>query len=98
MPHAVSSFHPFQSTRRDGAVRSGRVLARYPAPQHDREGRDAGMRMDAEEWLTPRRDFGAIQEYEGLDQLADIGRADKPRDGPVTATAGHQRNAAIASA
>ena len=35
-----------------------------------------------------RRDFGVIQEYEGLDQLADIGGADQARDGSVPATAG----------
>ena len=36
--------------------------------------------MNAEQRLAPGRDFGVIQEYEGLDQLADIGGADKARD------------------
>ena len=45
-----------------------------------------------------RRDFGMIQEHEGLDQLADIGGADEARDGPVPATAGREHDSASAGA
>ena len=54
--------------------------------------------MDAEERLGSRRDFGVVQEYERLDQLADIGGADEARDRPVPATAGRERNSASADA
>ena len=88
MPHAVSGFHPFQSARRHRTLLPGRVLIDHPSAKDDRERRDAGMRMDAEERLGPRRDFGVIQEHERLDQLADIGGADEARDGSVPAAAG----------
>jgi hypothetical protein len=54
--------------------------------------------MDAKERLRPRRDFGAIQEHERLDELANIGGADEASDGPVPATAGRERNSASADA
>ncbi len=54
--------------------------------------------MNAEQRLGPGRDFGVIQEYEGLDQLAYVGGADKARDGSVPATAGDKRYPASASA
>ena len=54
--------------------------------------------MDAEERLGSRRDFGVIQEYERLDQLADIGGADEARDGPVPATARSERDLACTGA
>jgi hypothetical protein len=54
--------------------------------------------MDAKERLRPRRDFGVIQKYERLDQLADIGGADEASDGAVLATAGRERNPASAGA
>ena len=44
--------------------------------------------MKTEQRLGPGRNFGVIQEYEGLDQLAYVGRADKARDwadAPATA-------------
>jgi hypothetical protein len=41
-----------------------------------------------------RRDLGVIQEYEGLDQLADIRGADEAIDGAVPATAGRLHDAA----
>jgi hypothetical protein len=52
------------------------------------------MRMDAEKRPRPGCDFGVIQEYERLDQLADVGRARQSRDGPVAATAGREHNSA----
>jgi hypothetical protein len=54
--------------------------------------------MDAEERLGPRRDLGVIQEYERLDQLADIGGADEASDGAVLATAGREGNSASTGA
>ena len=54
--------------------------------------------MDAEERLSSGRDYGVIQEDEGLDQLADIGGADEARDGPVPATAGDKRDPTRTSA
>jgi hypothetical protein len=35
-----------------------------------------------------------IQEYERLDELANIGGADEARDRPMPATAGRERNSA----
>ena len=96
MPHAISGFHPFESTRRDRALLPGRVLIGEASAKDDRERCDAGVRMDAEERLGPRRDLGMIQEYERFDQLADIGGAHQPSDGPVPATAGAERNSASA--
>jgi len=54
--------------------------------------------MNTEQRLGPGRNFGVIQEYEGLDQLAYVGRADKARDGPVAATACDKRYPTSASA
>ena len=54
--------------------------------------------MDAEERLGSRRYFGVIQEYERLDQLADIRVTDEASDGLVPAPAGFERNLASASA
>ena len=54
--------------------------------------------MDTKQRLRPRRDFGVIQEYERLDQLADIRVTDEASDGLVPAPAGFERNLAIASA
>jgi hypothetical protein len=54
--------------------------------------------MNTEQRLGPGRNFGVIQEYEGLDQLAYVGGADKARDGSVPATAGDKRYRASASA
>ena len=54
--------------------------------------------MDAKERLRPRRDFGAIQEHERLDELANIGGADEASDGAVLAASGPERNSASAGA
>jgi hypothetical protein len=50
--------------------------------------------MDAGKRLGPRRDVEVIQEYERLDQLADVGGADEARDGTVPAAAGGLHDAA----
>src|SRR5207302_10490062 len=96
MPHAVSGFHPFESTSGNRTLLSGRVLIGKAPAKHDRERSDTGVRMDAEERLGPRRDFGVIQENERFDQLADIGGAHEARDGAMPATAGDKRNSASA--
>src|SRR5260221_10451674 len=94
MPHAVSGPHPFEPTRRNGTALAGRVLVDHGSAQHDRERRDSGVGMDSEERFGPRHDFRVIQEYEGLDQLADIGRADQAIDRAVAAAAGGLHDAA----
>jgi hypothetical protein len=96
MPHAVSGLHPFEPTRRDEALLSRRVLIGEASAKNDRERCDARVRMDAEERLGPGCDFGVIQKYKRLDQLADIGGADEARDGPLPATAGRERDSACA--
>jgi hypothetical protein len=45
------------------------------------------VRVNAKQRLRPRCDFGVIQEYERLDQLANIRRADEPSDRTVLASA-----------
>src|SRR5207302_1937713 len=87
MPYAVSGLHPLESTGRDRALLSGRVLIDHASAKYHSERYDAGVWVDAEERLGSRRDFGMIQEYERLDQLADIGGADEASDGPVPAPA-----------
>src|SRR3981189_3246209 len=94
MPDAVSSLHPFESTGRDRTLLSGRVLIDHASAKHGRERRDARVRVDAKERLRPRRNFGVIQEYERLDELANIGGADEASDGAVLAASGPQRNTA----
>src|ERR1700687_5350482 len=98
MPHAISGLHPFESTRRDRNLLSGRVLIDHASAKDGRERCDAGVRVNAKERLGPRRDFGVIQEYKGLDELADIGGADEASDGAVLAASGSERNSASAGA
>jgi hypothetical protein len=56
------------------------------------------VRVNAKERLGPRRNFGVIQEYERLDELANIGGADEASDGAVLAASGPERNSASAGA
>src|SRR6202171_5965285 len=98
MPHPVSRLHPFESTGRHRTLLSGRVLIDHASAKDGRERRDAGVRVNAKERLGPRRNFGVIQEYERLDELANIGGADEASDGAVLAASGPERNAASAGA
>src|SRR5258707_6881377 len=98
MPHAVSGLHPFESTRRDRTLLSGRVLIDHASAKDHRERCDAGVRVDAKKRLGPRRDFGVIQEYERLDKLPNIRGTDETSDGAVPATSGGKRNSASAGA
>src|ERR1700704_2661456 len=98
MPHAVPSLHPFESTGRDRPRLSGRVLIDHAATEDGGQRCDAGVRVNAKERLRPRRDFGVIQEYERLDELANIGGADEASDGAVLAASGPERNPASAGA
>src|SRR5258706_9609046 len=97
MPDTVARLHPFEAARRDRSLLPGRVLVREAAAQHDGERRDAGVRVDAEQRLRPGRHFGVIEEYERLDQLADVGGAHEARDRSVLAAAGDERDAAGAA-
>jgi hypothetical protein len=54
--------------------------------------------VDAKERVRPGRNFGAIQEYERLDELANIGGADEASDGAVLTASGPERNSASAGA
>ena len=98
MPYAVTSLHPFEPAFRNFALLSGRVLVGKSALQHDGEGCDARVRVNAEQWPPCEGDFGMIQEHERLDQFADVGRADEPRDRTVLAAAGAKRDATCAGA
>src|SRR5258708_7346323 len=95
MPHTVSGSHPFESTARDRTRLSGRILIDHASAKHDGERRDAGVRVYAHEGVArTRRDLGVIQEYERLDQLADVRGADETIDGTMPASAGGLHDAA----
>jgi hypothetical protein len=88
----------FESAGRHRTALSGRVLIDHASAKDGSERCDAGVRVDAKERLRPRRNFGVIQEYERLDELADIGGADEASDGAVLAASGPERNSASAGA
>ena len=94
MPYTVSGLHPLESTRWDRAFLSGRVLVCHASAKHDRKRCDAGVRVNAEQRLGPRRDLGVIEEHEGLDQLTDVRGADEAGDRAVLVTAGAKDNSA----
>src|SRR2546427_1396445 len=83
MPYAAACTHPFDAARLDDAFRARGLFIGDPPLEKDRERRDAGMRMKADRRHALRVDVEIIQEHERLDQLADIGRTDEPRDRPM---------------
>src|SRR6267143_5444409 len=88
MPYTAARTHPFDAARLDDAFRARGLFIGDPPLEKDRERRDAGMRMKADRRHVLRVDVEIIQEHERLDQLADIGRTDEPRDRPMRMPAG----------
>src|SRR5439155_2085655 len=87
MPNATACAHPFNAPRLDDAFCAGGLLIGDLPLENERKRRDAGMRMKADRRRVLRVDLEIIQEHEGLDQLAHVGRTDEPRDGPVRISA-----------
>src|SRR6266571_6718627 len=83
MPYAAACAHPFDAPRLDDAFRAGGLLIGDLPLENERKRRDAGMRMKADRRHALRVDLEIIQEHEGLDELAHVGRTDEPRDRPV---------------
>src|SRR2546421_12720171 len=88
MPHAARGAHPFNPSRLDDAFRARGLFIGDPPLEKDRERRDAGMRMKADSRRAPRVDVEIVEEHKRLDQLADVGRTDEPRDRPMRMPAG----------
>src|SRR5437773_2225937 len=87
MPYAAACAHPFDAPRLDDAFRSGRVLVGDLPFENERKRCDAGMRMPTDGSHALRVDLEIIQEHERLDQLAHVGRAHEPCDGPMRISA-----------
>src|SRR6266581_4656726 len=87
MPYTAACAHPFDAPRLDDAFRAGGFLIGDLPLENKRKRRDAGMRMKADRRRVLRVDVEIIQEHEGLDQLAHVGRTDEPRDGPMRISA-----------
>src|SRR5258708_15423934 len=87
MPYTAACAHPFDAPRLDDAFRAGGLLIGDLPLENERKRRDAGMRMKADRRHALRVDLEIIQEHEGLDQLADVGRTDEPRDRPMRISA-----------
>src|SRR4051812_37654552 len=88
MPDAVTCPHPFETAFSHLAALARRVFVGEATLQYDRQGCDAGVRVNSEQGLSRVPDFRVVQEYKGLDQLADIERTGKTRDRTVPVPAG----------
>src|SRR5438309_8555041 len=86
MPYAAACTHPFDAARLDDAFRSRGLFIGDPPLEKERKRGDAGMRMKPDRRRVLRIDVEIIQKHERLDELADVGRADEPRDGPMGMT------------
>src|SRR3989442_8183253 len=78
MPYTAACAHPFDAPRLDDAFRAGGLLIGDLPLENERKRRDAGMRMKADRRRALRVDLEIIQEHEGLDELAHVGRTDEP--------------------
>src|SRR2546430_7953750 len=83
VPYTAARAHPFNAPRLDDAFRSGGLLVGDLPLENERKRRDSGMRMKADRRRVLRVDLEVVQEHEGLDQLAHVGRTDEPRDRPL---------------
>src|SRR5258705_432452 len=80
----VATFlHPFDATGIDEPFRARGLLVRQAAFEQHGDRRDARMRMEAEAGRPPRIHLEAIEEHEGLDELAGVRRAHEARDRAV---------------
>src|SRR5712692_6484320 len=83
MPYTAACAHPFDAPRLDDAFRAGGLLIGDLPLENERKRRDAGMRMKADRRHALPVDLEIIQEHEGLDELAHVGRTDEPCNGPM---------------
>src|ERR1700704_2357676 len=83
MPHAARGAHPFDAARLDDAFRARGLFIGDLSLENERKRCDAGMRMKTDRRHVLRIDVEVIQKHEWLDELAQIGRADEPRDGSM---------------
>src|SRR3989475_13018435 len=96
MPYAAACTHPFDAARLDDAFRARGLFIGDSSLEKERKRGDAGMWMKADRRHVLRVDVEIIQEHEGLDKPADVGRADKPGDGSMRMAARTVGNAASA--
>src|SRR5258708_7890616 len=96
MPYAARGAHPFNALCLDDALRSGCIFVEDLPREKQRKRCDAGMWMKADGRHVLRIDVEIIQKHERLDELAHVGRADKPRDGSMRMAARTVSNAASA--
>src|SRR5713101_2832488 len=87
MPNATACAHPFNPAGIDDAFGSGSLFMGDLSLEDHGHRRDPGVRMKADRRHVLRVDLEIIQEHERLDQLAHVGRADEPGDGPVRISA-----------
>src|SRR5580700_11098533 len=92
MRHTLTRGRPFEAASDEGPVSAGCILIPQRTTQHERQSRDARLRMDRKKGLPPRREFGVTEEQEGLGQLTDVPRCDEPCDRAAPATASEQRD------
>ena len=83
MPNATACAHPFNPAGIDDAFGSGSLFIGDLSLEDHGHRRDPGVRMKADRRHVLRVDLEIIQEHEGLDQLAHVGRTDEPGDRPV---------------
>src|SRR5438105_15208076 len=83
MPYTARGAHPFNASRLDDAFRSRCLFIGDLPLENERKRCDAGMRMKTDRRHVLRIDVEIIQKHKRLDELAQIGRADEPRDGSM---------------
>src|SRR6267378_1799296 len=83
MPDATACAHPFDPAGIDDAFGSGSLFIENLSIEDHGHRRDAGVRVKTDRRHALRVDVEIIQEHEGLDQLAHVGRADEPGDRPL---------------
>src|SRR6266581_1327923 len=83
MPDAAACAHPFDPAGIDDAFGSGSLFIGDLSREDHGHRRDPGVRMKTDRRHALRVDVEIIQEHEGLDQLAHVGRTDEPRDLPL---------------
>lgn len=94
MPHSAAGPHPFDSAGGQNALDSGGLLILDRAFMQHRERGDSRMGMPAKVRCARGGDIKEIQEYKGLDELANNRRADQARNGSMPPSSGAKHDGA----
>ena len=89
VPDAAAGAHPLDAPLLQNPRLAGRVRVADPAAEQRRVRRDAGVRMRRDPTGGPPVALEIVEEHEGLEDLAEVARADQPGDEalPVTGRA-----------